>query len=163
MIKVICVGKIKERYLVEAINDYIKRLSKYTKLKIIEVESFEYDDISRNLKEESNGIIKYIDPKEHIIILDTNGTELSSKEFSNKIYNILSNKNITFVIGGSNGVDNLLKNMSNDILSFSKFTFPHQLFRLVFFEQLYRAFKIINNETYHKWGVKCLEIVGIKF
>ena len=150
MIKVICVGKIKERYLVEGINDYIRRLSKYTKLKIIEVESFEYDDISRNLKEESNGIIKYIDPKEQIIILDTKGTELSSKEFSNKIYNILSNKNITFVIGGSNGVDNLLKNMSNDILSFSKFTFPHQLFRLVFFEQLYRAFKIINNETYHK-------------
>ncbi len=150
MIKVICVGKIKEKYLIDGINDYIKRLSKYTKLKIIEIENFDYDDINRNLKEEFSNIIKYIDKKEYVYILDINGKQLTSIEFSNKVENILSNKNITFVIGGSNGLCEELKKMSNDTLSFSKLTFPHQLFRLVFFEQLYRAFKIINNETYHK-------------
>lgn len=150
MIKIICVGSIKETYLKDAIKEYEKRLSKYTKLEIIEVDSLETNDINKNLKEESNNILKYINKKDYIISLDIKGEEIDSIELSKKIENILSQNNITFIIGGSNGLDKSIKNMSKDMVSFSKLTFPHKLFRVLLLEQIYRSFKILNNESYHK-------------
>ena len=144
MIKIITVGKIKENYLKEAINDYQKRINKYHKLEIIEIE----DD---NIINEIDRILKYINKKDYLIALDIQGIELTSIELSKKIDNIfINNSNITFIIGGSNGIHDSIKNIVNYKLSFSKMTFPHQLFRLILLEQIYRSFKILNNETYHK-------------
>ena len=148
MIKIICVGKIKENYLREAILEYKKRLSKYTKLEIIELE----DESKNNILElEKEKIIKYINSKDYIITLEIEGKELTSVELANKISNVfITNPNITFIIGGSYGLHDEIKKISNLSLSFSKLTFPHQLFRVMLLEQIYRAFKINNNETYHK-------------
>lgn len=144
MIKIITVGKIKENYLKEAINDYQKRINKYHKLEIIEIE----DD---NIINKKDRILKYINKKDYLIALDIQGIELTSIELSKKIDNIfINNSNITFIIGGSNGIHDSIKNIVNYKLSFSKMTFPHQLFRLILLEQIYRSFKILNNETYHK-------------
>ncbi|MCI6002107.1 MAG: 23S rRNA (pseudouridine(1915)-N(3))-methyltransferase RlmH [Tenericutes bacterium] len=144
MIKIIAVGKIKENYLKEAINDYQKRINKYHKLEIIEIE----DD---NIINEKDRILKHINKKDFLIALDIQGTELTSIELSKKLDNIfINNSNITFIIGGSNGIHDSIKNIVNYKLSFSKMTFPHQLFRLILLEQIYRSFKILNNETYHK-------------
>lgn len=151
MIKVVCVGKIKEKFFVDAIKEYEKRLSKYTKIQIIEVPD-EFDksaDVS--MKKEAENILKYISDKDYVITMEIDGNSLSSIELSNKINSIfLINSNITFIIGGSNGLDNAVKIRSNYALSFSKLTFPHQLFRVLLLEQIYRSFKIINNESYHK-------------
>lgn len=144
MIKIIAVGKIKENYLKEAINDYQKRINKYHKLEIIEIE----DD---NIINEKDRILKHINKKDYLIALDIQGIELTSIELSKKLNNIfINNSNITFIIGGSNGIHDSIKNIVNYKLSFSKMTFPHQLFRLILLEQIYRSFKILNNETYHK-------------
>ena len=144
MIKIICVGKIKENYLKEGILDYQKRISKYHKIEIIEV-------MDSNIDEEKNRLLKYVDNKDYIITLDIEGNNLSSLELANKIDKIfITNPNITFVIGGSNGIHKDIKELSNYSLSFSKLTFPHQLFRMILLEQIYRCFKILNNETYHK-------------
>lgn len=144
MIKIITVGKIKENYLKEAINDYQKRINKYHKLEIIEIE----DD---NIINEKDRILKHINKKDYLIASDIQGIELTSIELSKKIDNIfINNSNITFIIGGSNGIHDSIKNIVNYKLSFSKMTFPHQLFRLILLEQIYRSFKILNNETYHK-------------
>lgn len=144
MIKIVCVGKVKEKYLQEAINDYMKRLSKYHKVTIIELED-------SNMEEESVRILKNIDSKDYVITLDIEGKELSSVELADKIdKTFITNSNITFVIGGSYGLDVKVKERSNYSLSFSKLTFPHQLFRVILLEQIYRSFKILNNETYHK-------------
>lgn len=144
MIKIICVGKVKEQYLRDGINDYTKRIGKYHKINIIEV-----DD--SNIVEERDRIIKYIDNKDYVITLDIDGKQLSSLEFSDKIdKTFIVNSNITFVIGGSYGLHQDIKNRSDFSLSFSKMTFPHQLFRIILLEQIYRSFKILNNETYHK-------------
>ena len=144
MIKIICVGKIKEDYIKEGINDYIKRISKYHKIEIIEV-------MDSNIEEEKNRILKYIDNKDYIITLDIEGNSLSSLELADKIDKIfITSPNITFIIGGSNGLHKNIKELSNYSLSFSRLTFPHQLFRMILLEQIYRCFKILNNETYHK-------------
>ena len=150
MIRIITVGKIKEEYLKEAIDEYTKRLSKYTKISLIEVLDETYD-ISKTLLKEKENILKYINEKDYIITLEIEGKELTSVELSNKINDILTNySDITFIIGGSYGLHDDIKKMSNYALSFSKLTFPHQLFRVMLLEQIYRSFKIINNETYHK-------------
>ncbi len=144
MIKIVCVGKIKEKYLRDAISDYEKRISKYHKINIIEV-----DD--SNMKEESTRILKNIKKDDFVITLEINGNVISSMEFANKIDKLfITNSNITFVIGGSDGIDDIVKERSNYSLSFSTLTFPHQLFRVILLEQIYRCFKILNNETYHK-------------
>ena len=136
MIKLICVGKIKEKYLLEAIREYEKRLSKYTKLDIIEVSDIDNPNI---------------DIKDYVITLEIEGNMLSSRELAFKIDSIFNtHSNITFIIGGSYGLHNDIKNRSNYKLSFSKLTFPHQLFRVNLLEQIYRVFKINNNESYHK-------------
>jgi len=149
MITIIAVGKIKEKYIKDGINDYIKRLSKYTKIELIEVDDSPID--SKSLKVESNNILKRINTKSYIITLEIDGEQLNSVELSNIINkNIDKYTNITFIIGGSNGLDDSIKQLSNYKLSFSKLTFPHQLFRLILLEQIYRSFKILNNESYHK-------------
>lgn len=151
MIKIITVGKLKEKYLIDAIEEYQKRLSKYTKLEIIEVlDEANYEE--EKIKEkEALKIEKYLNNKDYIITLEIEGKELTSEEFAQKLNNILMiNSNITFIIGGSYGLADRVKKRSNYKLSFSKMTFPHQLFRVILLEQIYRAFKIKNNETYHK-------------
>ena len=144
MIKLICVGKLKEKYLVEFIEDYYKRINKYHKFEIVELKD-------SNIKDEGNEIIKNIKNNEFVVTLEILGNKLNSVEFSKKIDNWLMNySNITFVIGGSDGIDNIVKDRSNYKLSFSDMTFPHGVFRGILLEQIYRSFKILNNETYHK-------------
>lgn len=151
MIKIICVGKIKEKYLKDAIFEYEKRLSKYTKLDIIEVNDYNNSDIESNKKHECEEIKKHIDPKDYIIVLDIKGELLDSIELSKKIDSVFNtHSNITFIIGGSFGLDDDITNMAHYKLSFSKLTFPHQLFRVMLLEQIYRSYKINNNESYHK-------------
>ena len=151
MIKIICVGKIKEKYLRDAIEEYKKRLSKYTKLEIIEVSDMDNQSIDIVLLKEKELIEKYIDVRDFVITLEIEGNMLSSEELAKKIDSIFNNNsNITFIIGGSYGLHQDIKNRSNYKLSFSKLTFPHQLFRVNLLEQIYRAFKINNNEAYHK-------------
>ena len=151
MIKIVTVGSLKEKYLKDAIDEYKKRLSKYTNIELIEVKDEGLVEKEKALKLEAEKILKNISNKEYIITLEIDGQQLSSEDFSKKIDNILiENSNITFIIGGSYGLDEQIKRLSNYKLSFSKMTFPHQLFRVILLEQIYRAFKIINNENYHK-------------
>lgn len=151
MIKIICVGKIKEKYLNDAIDEYIKRLSKYIKIEIIECNDYNSSNIKIVLEKEKQQIDKYIGEKDYLITLDIEGNKLNSIELSKKIDNIyLNNPNITFVIGGSYGIHTAIKNRSNYSLSFSDLTFPHQLFRVMVLEQIYRSYRILNNESYHK-------------
>ena len=151
MIKIVCVGKIKEKYLKDAISEYQKRLSKYTKLEIIELQDINNNNINIILEKEKELVLKAITEKDYIITLEIEGQELTSDELASKIDNIfLQNSNITFIIGGSYGLHKEIKNLSNFKLSFSKLTFPHQLFRVILLEQIYRSYKILNNESYHK-------------
>ena len=151
MIKIICVGKIKEKYLKDAIDEYTKRLSKYTKLSIIEVNDYSSTDINNILKKEQDDILKYIDDKDYVIALDIDGVNIGSVDFAKKISGIfISYSNIAFIIGGSYGLTDKIKELSNYRMSFSKLTFPHQLFRVMLLEQIYRSYKINNNEEYHK-------------
>ena len=145
MIKIICVGKIKEKYLSNLINDYKSRISKYHKIEIIELKD-------SNILEEKNEILKYIKDKDYNICMDIKGKKIDSIELSNLIESAFTNGygNISFIIGGSLGLDEEIKSMCNYKLSFSDLTFPHGLFRGILLEQIYRSFKIINNESYHK-------------
>lgn len=148
MIKIICVGKLKEKYLIEAIKEYKKRLSKYTKLEIIELPDYNYDQVKTKIEEGKN-ILSKISQKDYVVTLEINGNELDSICLSSFIDSNIS-KNITFIIGGSNGLSDDVLKRANYSLSFSKLTFPHQLFRVLLLEQIYRSFKIMNNESYHK-------------
>ncbi len=147
--KIICVGKIKEKFFVDAINEYSKRISKYTKLEIIEISDEANESIA--LKKEGEKILSKIKDSDYVITLEIDGNSLDSLEIAKKIdNNFNSNKNLTFVIGGSYGLDDMVKLRSDYKLSFSRLTFPHQLFRVMLLEQIYRAYKINNNENYHK-------------
>lgn len=148
MIKIICVGKIKEKYFIDALKEYQKRISKYSKLEIIELPDYNYDP-KKTITEEGKNILSKINDKDFVITLEIEGNKLNSNELSNFIEKNIS-KNITFVIGGSYGLSDEVKERSNYKLSFSDLTFPHQLFRIILLEQIYRSFKIINNESYHK-------------
>ena len=147
--KIICVGKIKEKFFVDAAEEYIKRIGKYTKLEIIEIP----DEANYNiaLKKEEEKILSRIKDNDYVVTLEIEGNSLDSLEFARKIdNNFNTNKNLTFVIGSSYGIGDLVKQRSDYKLSFSKFTFPHQLFRIILLEQIYTAYKINNNENYHK-------------
>lgn len=149
MIKVICVGKIKDSNLKSLIDDYYKRIAKYTSIQIIELkdENENYDE----MKKESKEIENYLDSKSYNIALDRLGKNIDSINFSKLIDKIfISYPNINFIIGGSLGIDKSILDKCNIVLSFSSLTFPHQLFRLMLLEQIYRSFKILNNERYHK-------------
>ena len=150
MITIITVGKIKEKYIKEGIAEYLKRLTKYAKIELIELDD-ECFDKEKTLKKEAEKIEKKLNKKSFIITLEIEGKQLNSLEFANLIdKTTVNNSDITFIIGGSYGLSSDIKKLSNYRLSFSNMTFPHQLFRLIFIEQLYRCYKIINNETYHK-------------
>ncbi len=145
MINIICLGKIKEKYLTELVADYERRISKYHKINIIELK-----DVG-NLDEEGQNIEKYIGPRDYTIVCDIEGKKMGSAEFSTVIDRAFqSSGTINFVIGSSEGVCASVKERANLRLSFSDFTMPHGLFRGVLLEQIYRAFKINNHETYHK-------------
>ena len=145
MIKLVCVGKIKESYLNDLINDYKTRISKYHKIEILELKD-------SSVHTESNEILKVLNSKDYNILLDIKGETLDSVELSKLINETFSSSygTITFIIGGSNGVEDSVRNIVNKRISFSKLTFPHGLFRGILLEQIYRSFKILNNESYHK-------------
>lgn len=144
MIRIICPGKIKEQYLVNMIEDYLKRINKYHKLEIIELND-------SNPKEEGEKIISKFSNKSFKVALTIKGNKMNSLEFANFIDKTLMNySNIDFIIGGSNGLSDEVISKVDYQISFSDLTFPHGLFRGVLLEQIYRGFKIINNETYHK-------------
>ena len=156
-IKIVTVGKLKEKYLKDALNEYIKRLSRYCKLTITELPDEKIPDkLNPNLEidiktKESNNIINHIKKDSYIIALDLTGKQFTSEEFSKKIENLsMENSNITFIIGGSLGLTTELLNICDFKISFSKMTFPHQLIRVFLLEQIFRAFKIQKGETYHR-------------
>lgn len=145
MIKIICLGKIKEKYLEDLINDYKKRINKYHKLTIIELKD------ENDLSIEKANIEKYLGKNDYIIALDMEGELITSAKLAQKIDEIfITNSTITFIIGSSEGLHPDLKKRANYRLSFSRLTFPHGLFRGILLEQIYRSFKILNNERYHK-------------
>ena len=156
-INILCIGKIKEDFFRNAINEYSKRLSKYCKLNIVELQKKKIPDklninMTEQIKEkESNNIINHLPKDTYIICLDLTGKEYSSENFSSKLENLSQiTSNITFVIGGSLGIHKNLLNKANEKICFSKITFPHQLIRIFLLEQIFRAFKISNGETYHR-------------
>ena len=156
-INIVCVGKIKEKFFREAIEEYSKRLSRFCVLTITEVADEKIPEKSNeNIEElikqkEGINILNHIKKDSYVIALELKGMELDSVKFSKEIEQISNlNSNITFVIGGSLGLSKDVLNRSNKQICFSKMTFPHQLIRIFLVEQIYRAFKIANNETYHK-------------
>ncbi len=145
MIKIICLGKIKEDYLNKLIKDYQERINKYHKLEIVELKD------ENNLSNEKINIEKHLGKEDYIIALDIDGTMLDSVSLAKKIdETFITHSTITFLIGSSEGLHEELKQIANFRLSFSKMTFPHGLFRGILLEQIYRSFKILNNEKYHK-------------
>lgn len=151
-INLIVVGKIKENYLVEAINEYTKRIKPMANLNIIEIKEFNYDDTNKNLTNEGNLILKALKDSDYCITCEICGIQLSSEEMASMIskHYLYNDKVLTFIIGSSEGLSDDVKKRSDKKLSFSKMTFPHQLMRVIFLEQLYRSLSIINNMKYHK-------------
>ena len=156
-IKIYCIGKIKEQYLKDGINEYLKRISPYSNIEIIEVNDSKVkdnpneSDIKKAKDEEGERVLKLI-KSDCLIGLDMNKQEFTSEEFASFISKkmIEGGSSISFVIGGSYGLSDELKKRCNTSFSLSKLTFLHQMTRLILLEQIYRAFKILNNETYHK-------------
>lgn len=150
-VNIVCVGKIKERFFVDAISEYQKRLSRYCNFKIIEVDE-DSKQSNLELKSEKEGILLLAKCSGVIVALDGKGKMLSSEEIADFIEKkeIAGNSEISFVIGGSNGLSDAVLKRADFILSFGKITFPHQLFRVVLSEQIYRAFTIIKGLPYHK-------------
>lgn len=157
-ITVVCVGKLKEKYLKDAISEYSKRLGKYCKLDFIEVPDEKAPDNCSEKEElqikdkEGDSILKHIKDTMFVIALDLKGNMLSSEELSDFISSrgVEGNSNLAFIIGGSLGLSKKVLTRANYKLCFSKMTFPHQLMRVFLLEQVYRSFRIIKNEPYHK-------------
>ncbi|WP_288481018.1 23S rRNA (pseudouridine(1915)-N(3))-methyltransferase RlmH [uncultured Clostridium sp.] len=157
-ITLITVGKLKEKYLKQAIDEYSKRLSRYCKLEIIELNDEKTPDNASEKEEqlikekEGKQILSKIKENAFVIAMDLGGKNLTSEEFSKFIdqNGVMGNSNIVFLIGGSLGLSDEVKKRANYKLCFSKMTFPHQLFRVMLLEQIYRGFRIMKNEPYHK-------------
>lgn len=156
-ITVISVGKIKEKFFTAAIDEYAKRLSRFVKLNIIEVADEKIPDNASDKEmeqikdKEGEKILAKIPSGSFVVTLCIEGKELSSEELARKITDIsMTSSSVTFIIGGSLGLSDTVKNKSSLRLSFGRMTLPHQLMRVVLLEQIYRAFKINNNESYHK-------------
>jgi len=151
-INLIVMGDIKEKYFKDAIEEYKKRISRFAEIKIIELKENapkNNGEILSCLKKDAEEIKKHI--KGYPICLDIKGKMLSSEELAKKIDTLsLSNSEISFIIGASNGIDEEVKSLCKEKISFSLMTFPHQLMRVIFLEQLYRSFTILNNIAYHK-------------
>lgn len=156
-INIICVGKLKEDYLKQAISEYSKRLSKYCNLNFIELQDEKLPNklnssiIEEIKNKECSKILEHIKKDSFVFCLDLKGKQYTSEEFSKEIDNISLNFNssITFIIGGTLGLTDEVLSKSNKLICFSKMTFPHQLIRVFLLEQIFRAFKISHNETYH--------------
>jgi 23S rRNA (pseudouridine1915-N3)-methyltransferase len=157
-ISIITIGKLKEKYLKQGIQEYLKRLSSYAKVEIIELadekapENLSESEMEQVKQKEGERILAKISDDTHVIALAINGKQKSSEELAKEIDSLATygKSKIAFVIGGSLGLSSEVMKRSNAALSFSKMTFPHQLMRLVLVEQIYRAFRIIRNEPYHK-------------
>lgn len=157
-ITILTVGKIKEKYLRDAIAEYTKRLSKYCKPEIIEVADEKTPDnasetVEENIRtKEGERLLKYVRDDAYVITLEINGKQLSSEELAEKIekLGVQGTSHIMFIIGGSIGLGKEVLARSDYALSFSKMTFPHQLMRVILLEQVYRSYRIINGEPYHK-------------
>jgi 23S rRNA (pseudouridine1915-N3)-methyltransferase len=157
-IKIIAVGKLKEKYLREALDEYTKRLSRYAKISIVELQDEKTPENASEKEEEmikkveGDKIIKSIDEGSYVVALDLNGKMLSSVEFSSFISDlgVQGRSSINFIIGGSLGLSPEVLNRADYKLCFSKMTFPHQLFRVMLLEQIYRGFRIMKGEPYHK-------------
>ena len=154
-IKIIALGKIKEKFLKEGIDEFLKRLTPYASVEIVELPALEIKDenlTERVLKEEGEKILSHIKPQSFVITMEIKGKMLSSDEFAEKIQYLTNDgvSEIIFVIGSSCGISPIVSERANFKLSMSKMTFLHQFARLILVEQIYRAFKIIKGETYHK-------------
>lgn len=157
-IRIIGIGKIKESYMREAINDYLNRLKPYTQIEIVEVMDEPVSDkpnqseIDMVKNKEGNKVSKLLKPQDYVIALDLGKKQFRSPEFAKYLEDkfVLGGSNLTFLIGGSYGLSDELKKRANDSITLSEMTFTHQMTRLIILEQIYRAFKINRNETYHK-------------
>lgn len=154
-IKIIAVGKIKEKFTKDAIEEYKKRLGAYCSLSLCEVSAQDIKDenlAAKYMELEGEKILQSIKPDSYVITLEIEGKMLSSEGFAQKIHELFNegHNEIVFIIGGANGLAPSVRNRANFELSFSKMTFTHQLIRVFLYEQIYRAFKIINNENYHR-------------
>lgn len=156
-INIICIGKIKEKYLRDALDEYSKRLSRFCKLTFTELPDEKIPDklnpsLENEIKsKECDNILNHIKKDSYIIALDLQGKEFTSEEFSKKIEDLsMENSNLTFIIGGSLGLNKTLLDKCPLKVCFSKMTFPHQLIRVFLLEQIFRAFKIQKGETYHR-------------
>ena len=157
-IKIYAIGKIKEQYLKMGIEEYMNRIKPYSQIEIVEVndepivDNPHQSEINKAIEIEGNKVLKLLKPNEYLIGLDLNKKELNSVEFAAFLDNklVMGGSSISFVIGGSYGLSEELKKRCNDSISLSKMTFLHQMTRLILLEQIYRAFKINRNETYHK-------------
>ncbi len=156
-ITVVCVGKIKEKFFTDAISEYLKRLSRFAKTSVIEVrdekipENPSSKECDMVLEKEAESILSKIPKSSYVISLCIEGDQLSSPALADKIkYLSMEHSHLTFIIGGSLGLHNKIKELSSLRLSFGKITLPHQLMRVVLLEQIYRSFKILANESYHK-------------
>lgn len=154
-IKIIALGKIKEKFLKEGIDEFLKRLTPYTSIEIIELTPIEIKDenlVTKTLNQEGEKILSYIKPDSYVITMEILGKQLSSEDFALKINDIINSgiSELVFVIGSSCGLSPIVSSRANFKLSFSKMTFLHQFARLLLVEQIYRSFKILKGETYHK-------------
>lgn len=160
-IRIIAIGKIKEEYLKLGINEYLKRIKPYAGIEIIEVNDEPVKDNPNDSEieivknKEGKKVLKLLKDNDYVISLDLDKKQLNSPDFAKYLEKKMeiSNSYITFLIGGSYGLSDELKARSNDSISLSKMTFLHQMTRLILLEQIFRAFKINRNETYHKWDI----------
>ncbi|WP_286034051.1 23S rRNA (pseudouridine(1915)-N(3))-methyltransferase RlmH [Fusobacterium necrogenes] len=153
-INIVCIGKVKDKYIIEGINEFLKRMQSFAKMKVVELKE-DGNDNNRNIsiEKESEDILKTLEKLGgYNILLDIQGRSYSSEEMANEVEKITVKgaSTINFIIGGSYGVSQKVRDSSHLRLSFSKMTFPHQLMRLILIEQIYRWFSIINNGKYHK-------------
>lgn len=157
-IRILAIGKIKEKYLKDGIEEYLLRIRPYSQIEIVEVndepilDNPNESEIKKAIDLEGKKILKIIKPSDYLIGLDLNKKEYTSEEFASYVNKkfVAGGSSISFVIGGSYGLSDELKERCNDSISLSKMTFLHQMTRLILLEQIYRAFKINRNETYHK-------------
>ena len=157
-ISIICVGKIKEKFYVDAVFEYVKRINKYAKISVIEVadektiESPSEAEANQIKDKEGERILSKISRDMYVYVLAIEGKQRDSVAFSKEIQNLMvsGKSHLSFIIGGSLGLSKNVYDIANETISFSKMTFPHQMMRVILAEQIYRAFRIINNEPYHK-------------
>lgn len=157
-IKIVCVGKLKEKYFKDGIAEYMKRMDRYAKMKIVQVpdekapEKLSPAEMEQVKQVEGERILSKIKDKEYVYVTAIKGKERTSEEFAKEIQDLATygHSDITFVIGGSLGTSDAVNKRANELISFGKFTMPHQLMRLVLSEQIYRAFMINNGSPYHK-------------